>query len=62
MAPGLAFAFGFEGGENYVNKALQRGWLITDDGQTSPALTTRTNELNIEATLEPFKGSKCSSP
>ncbi len=58
MAPGLAFAFGFEGGENYVNKALQRGWLITDDGQTSPALTTRTNELNIEATLEPFKGFK----
>lgn len=57
MSPGLDFAFGFVG-EDYINKALRRGWLITDDGQTSPAIFSRTNELNIELTLEPIRGLK----
>ena len=57
MAPGLDFAFGFTD-ESYIRKALDRGWLITDDGQTSPAVWGRTNELNIEANLEIFKGFK----
>lgn len=57
MSPGLDFAFGFAG-ESYINKALNRGWLITDDGQTSPAIFSRTKELNIELTLEPVKGLK----
>ena len=57
MAPGLDFAFGFAG-ESYINKALDRGWLITDDGQTSPANFANTRELNIELNLEPVKGLK----
>ncbi|MDE6814155.1 MAG: cell surface protein SprA, partial [Duncaniella sp.] len=57
MSPGLDFAFGFAG-ESYIDKALRRGWLITDDGQTSPAILSRTNELNIELTLEPIRGLK----
>lgn len=57
MAPGLDFAFGFTG-EDYVHKALDRGWLITDDGQTSPAVWNRANELNLEINLELFKGFK----
>ena len=57
MSPGLDFAFGFAG-ENYIDKALRRGWLITDDGQTSPAIFSRTNELNVELTLEPIRGLK----
>ena len=57
MSPGLDFAFGFNG-EDYIDKALKRGWLITDDGQTSPAMTSRANELNIELQLEPIKGLK----
>ncbi len=57
MSPGLDFAFGFTD-ESYIDKALDRGWLITDDGQTSPAIWSRTNELNIEANLELFKGFK----
>lgn len=55
MSPGLDFAFGFNG-DDYVNKALERGWLITDDGQTSPAVISHTNELNLELNLEPVKG------
>ncbi len=57
MAPGLDFAFGFTD-ESYIQKALDRGWLETNDGQTSPALWSKTNELNIEANLELFKGFK----
>lgn len=57
MAPGLGFAFGFTG-EEFIDKALDRNWLITDDGQTSPAVFTNTNELNIEGQLELFKGFK----
>ena len=57
MAPGLDFAFGFTD-ESYIQKALDRGWLETDDGQTSPAIWARTNELNIEANFELFKGFK----
>ena len=57
MAPGVGFAFGFTG-DDFINKALERGWLITDDGQTSPAISSRANELNIEANLEIAKGLK----
>jgi len=57
MAPGLDFAFGFAG-EDYVNKALERGWLMTESGQTSPFVASKTNELNIELVLEPVKGLK----
>lgn len=57
MSPGLDFAFGFAG-EGYIHKALDRGWLITDDGQTSPAVFSNAKELNIELTLDPVKGLK----
>ena len=57
MSPGLDFAFGFTG-EDYIYKAKERGWLITDDGQTSPAIVSTTNELNLEFNLEPIKGLK----
>lgn len=57
MSPGLDFAFGFAG-EDYIYKAKDRGWLITDDGQTSPAIVSRANELNLEFQLEFIKGLK----
>lgn len=57
MAPGLDFAFGFTG-EDYIDRALSRGWLITDNGQTSPAIYSRTSELTLELALEPIKGLK----
>ncbi|MDE5607907.1 MAG: cell surface protein SprA [Muribaculaceae bacterium] len=57
MSPGLDFAFGFAD-ESYVTRAKERGWLITNDGQTSPALISSTDELNVELNLEPIKGLK----
>lgn len=57
MAPGLDFAFGFTD-EDYIYKAKERKWLICDDEQTSPAIWSKANELNIELNLEPVKGLK----
>lgn len=57
MAPGLDFAFGFYD-ENYIYKAKERGWLLTDETQTSPALFARTEEFDLEIGLEPIKGLK----
>lgn len=57
LAPGLDFAFGFVD-ESYITTAKERGWLLSGDGQTSPATYSHTNELNIELTLEPIKGLK----
>ena len=57
MSPGLDFAFGFVD-ESYIDKAKERGWLLTDLGQTSPALWSNSDELNIELNLEPIKNLK----
>lgn len=57
MSPGLDFAFGFTD-ESYINRAKERGWLMLDDGQTSPAIFSRTNEITIELSLEPIRGLK----
>lgn len=57
MAPGLDFAFGFAG-EEYVQKALDRGWLICNDTQTSPAIYNEMKEFNFELNLEPIRGLK----
>ncbi len=57
MAPGVGFAFGFFN-ESYVEKALDRGWLLTETGQTSPAIWNKSQEFNFEFTLEPIPGLK----
>ncbi len=57
MSPGLDFAFGFTD-ESYIDRALERGWLLTDNGQTSPAVWSKTDELNVELNLEPIRGLK----
>ena len=57
MAPGLDFAFGFTD-ESYVQKAKDRGWLLCDETQTTPALFARTSSFNAEFVLEPIRGLK----
>ena len=57
LAPGLDFAFGLTD-ESYIEKVKERGWLIINDSLVSPAVINRTEEFNIDATLEPFKGFK----
>lgn len=57
MAPGLGFAFGFAD-EDYIQEAKDRGWLMCDENQTTPAIISRTQEFNFELNLEPIKGLK----
>ncbi|MBP3299734.1 MAG: cell surface protein SprA [Muribaculaceae bacterium] len=57
MSPGLDFAFGFVD-ESFIDKAKQRGWLMTDGDQTSPAIWNNTTEFNFELNLEPIRGLK----
>ena len=57
MTPGLDFAFGFYD-ESFVDKALDRGWLLTDGVSTSPAVWNKGEEFHFELTLEPIRGLK----
>ncbi len=57
MAPGLDFAFGFVD-DNYIDKARQNDWLVCSDSVATPATTSRTENWQFRATLEPFKDFK----
>ncbi len=57
LAPGLDFAFGFVG-DSYIDRASDRGWLLMSDSVATPATTSKTEDLQIRATLEPVKGFK----
>ncbi|NDW19631.1 cell surface protein SprA [Dysgonomonas sp. 216] len=61
MAPGVGFAFGFDGGEKYVDKLLSKeeSWLLLDNAMNiSPAIFNSMEKLDIKADLEPIKGLK----
>lgn len=57
MAPGLDFAFGFVG-DSYIDKALDRGWLLNNDSVSTPAVTNNNENLQITATVEPIPNFK----
>lgn len=58
FSPGLDFAFGMPG-ESYVDKALDKNWLITGDSTlVSPAVMSSTRNLKIDAVVEPITGLK----
>ncbi|MDD2797580.1 MAG: cell surface protein SprA [Bacteroidales bacterium] len=56
-APGLDFAFGLTD-DSYIQKAMDKGWLLTDSLLISPAVYSKTDELQIRATVEPIRGLK----
>jgi len=57
MAPGLDFAFGLTG-EGYIDRALANDWLIVNDSVVSPAMSTFSEDFQLQANLEPFRGFK----
>lgn len=58
MAPGVGFAFGLNGGEDYINKAYDRDWLLLNDYNTTPAIYNQAEKLEIRTLIEPIKGLK----
>ena len=57
LAPGLDFAFGFVD-EGYINKALERDWLLCNDSVSTPAVSNSNENLQISATVEPIPNLK----
>lgn len=58
MVPGVGFAFGFDGGEDYINKSFRNDWLVLNDMSISPAVYNSIRKLDIEAQVEPIRGLK----
>ena len=56
LVPGLGFAFGFDGGVRFIERARENNKLIINQNNITPALTTETRNLRADATLEPFPG------
>ncbi|MCF0208499.1 MAG: cell surface protein SprA, partial [Bacteroidaceae bacterium] len=57
LAPGLDFAFGLTG-DDFINKAAERDWLLMNDSVATPAASSRTTDLQLRATVEPVKNFK----
>jgi cell surface protein SprA len=57
LAPGLDFAFGFTG-DDYLYKAMNNGWLLSNDSIAHTASSTATEDLQIKFSIEPFNDIK----
>jgi len=57
MVPGLGFAFGLDGGEDFFDKSFDKGRIISESN-ISPSIFNEATKLNINATLEPLRGLK----
>ena len=57
MAPGLDFAFGLVD-DSYIEKARENDWLLCNDSIATPATTSKTENLQLRATLEPVRDFK----
>ena len=53
MAPGIDFSLGLVG-DSYIERASERGWLVTGDSIAKPATTNAAEDLQIKASLEPL--------
>ncbi len=57
FAPGLGFAFGLEG-EGFLDKAMERDWLLCNDSVATPASVSKTEDFQIKLSLEPIRNLK----
>ena len=58
LIPGLGFAFGFDGGGHFLEKADANNWLVKNTDNISSALYQQTHNMRMDATLEPIRGLK----
>jgi hypothetical protein len=57
-APGWDFASGFFTADDYINKVVNKDWVVMSDSVVSPAVITRTSTLRIKSSLLPIAGLK----
>jgi cell surface protein SprA len=55
LAPGLPFVFGWQN-ENFADMARDNGWITNDPRLSNPFLLTKSENLNLRATIEPITG------
>ena len=53
LAPGIDFAFGLVG-DGYLDKAMDRGWMLNNESVSTPANINTSKDLQIKAVLEPI--------
>jgi len=57
LAPGLGFAFG-DVRRSYIDDAADRGWLVMNENNITPAMINSSKNLMIRMNLEPINGLK----
>jgi len=57
LSPGLDFAFGLAD-DGYLQKALDNDWLLRNESVVTPFTSSKTEELQLKATLEPVRDLK----
>lgn len=57
LSPGLDFAFGMAD-ESYLDRAMERDWMLHNDSVASPATISETTDLQLKMSLEPVKNLK----
>ncbi|MFI3296823.1 MAG: cell surface protein SprA [bacterium] len=57
IAPGLDFSFGAPN-VSYIDKAMEQGWVVTNDSVVSPAVYNYSTDFDAKVALEPIPGLK----
>ena len=57
LSPGLDFAFGLID-DSYIEKARENNWLLMSESVATPAVTSKTEDLQLKMTIEPVKNLK----
>lgn len=57
LSPGLGFAFG-DVRRGYIDDAVDRGWMVMNETNITPAVINYSTNLNVRADLEPISGLK----
>lgn len=56
LQPGLTFAFGLEGGEQFVRKSLNNNLLVINEENIRPAIFNRTQSKRLDASIDLIPG------
>ncbi len=56
LLPGLGFAFGFDGGREFIERSLSNNMLVINDENINPAMFNETKNIRLDASVVPFNG------